>query len=336
MDKRKVLILMVMGFLCGGTQGFADTFNTYYYASIEWDPIPVQFEINFVTISNETNPSFPIPAGDNFNFVGVSDSYRISTFEISHKQWSRFKAGCGHKVKGSPPEAYDWNASYDDWEQPENCSSWFEAAQFVNWLNLISGHHVAYNFTGTEGTDDYAFTVWDQSEADGTNLYRHKDAFYFLPTENEWVKAAYWNGTTLQEYATKAGETLFQGNGSNGGWNYWDEDPGPDGAALGLWNVGSGSEELNGTYDMMGNAWEWLENPLSDLEYSVTAQRTLRGNSYAYVETFNSSSSRWYNYPSFERSDTGFRIASQVPEPTTMLLLVFGSVWMRKHEIVNK
>jgi hypothetical protein len=26
------------------------------------------------------------------------------------------------------------------------------------------------------------------------------------------------------------------------------------------WNVGTGTMELNGTYDMMGNVWQWNEN----------------------------------------------------------------------------
>ena len=44
---------------------------------------------------------------------------------------------------------------------------------------------------------------------------------YYLPTEDEWVKAAYWNGTASQTYATKAGQSLTQGNGTSGtGWNY--------------------------------------------------------------------------------------------------------------------
>jgi len=29
----------------------------------------------------------------------------------------------------------------------------------------------------------------------------------------------------------------------------------------GPWDVGSGSQELNGTYDMMGNVQEWMESP---------------------------------------------------------------------------
>jgi len=40
----------------------------------------------------------------------------------------------------------------------------------------------------------------------GENLYRHKDAYYFLPSENEWSKAAYHqnDGVTAnyRDYAT--------------------------------------------------------------------------------------------------------------------------------------
>lgn len=36
----------------------------------------------------------------------------------------------------------------------------------------------------------------------GENLYRNKDALYFLPNENEWHKAAYFNGTSYFKHAT--------------------------------------------------------------------------------------------------------------------------------------
>ena len=151
--------------------------------------------------------------------------------------------------------------SYTGTNVPTDSVSWYEAAQFVNWLNTSTNHQAAYKFTGTQGTGNYTFATWSPAEAaGGTNLYRNTDAFYFLPTEDEWVKAAYWNGTTLQDYATKAGESLTQGDGTSGtGWNYWDNGYATDPA--GPWNVGSGSEELNGTYDMMGNVWEWMESP---------------------------------------------------------------------------
>jgi hypothetical protein len=39
-----------------------------------------------------------------------------------------------------------------------------------------------------------ALTLWSSAQAwqvGGQNLYRHKDAYYFLPSEDEWYKAAF-------------------------------------------------------------------------------------------------------------------------------------------------
>jgi len=205
-----------------------------------------QFDIDFVTISGDTNPAS--------GWGIVDDDYRIGVYEISNDQWGKFLASLSVPVTGSPSSAYDEDSYYTDTDVPANNVSWYEAAQFVNWLNTSTGHQAAYKFTGTQGAGNYAFDMWTTTEADeGTNLYRHKDAFYFLPTEDEWVKAAYWNGTSLQTYATKPGEPLSQGDGTSGsGWNYGANRSAND---YWPWDVGSGSEELNGTFDVMGNVF---------------------------------------------------------------------------------
>lgn len=201
-SKAIVSVCVAVGLSAG--PAIADTFGTGSN----------QFTIDFVSISAATNP----PIG--FGFVG--NDYRMGRFEITNQQWDRFKAAYG-TVTGSPPYAYDFDAWFTGANVPTNEVSWYEAAQFVNWLNTSTGHQAAYKFTGTQGTSGYALALWSAAEADnGTNLYRHKDAKYYLPTEYEWTKAAYWNGTTIQQYATKAGDTLFLGNGTSGGWNYFD------------------------------------------------------------------------------------------------------------------
>jgi formylglycine-generating enzyme required for sulfatase activity len=213
---------------------------------------------------------------------------------------------------------YGSNSYFTGTNVPTDSVSWYEAAQFVNWLNTNTGHQAAYKFTGTQGTSNYTLTTWSPAEADGTNLYRNKAAFYYLPTEDEWVKAAYWNGTTLQTHATKASESLTQGHGSGTGWNYWDNGYATN--PSGPWSVVSGSEELNGTYDMMGNAWEWMEGPWTSGDYSASSSRGLRGGGWSGASGDLAASFRGSNDPTLEYYSIGFRVAS-VPEPGSLAML---------------
>ena len=283
-----------------------------------------QFTLDFVPISAATNPTpTQTTAGGLDGFGIVEYDYRMGVHEITNAQWDKFKAELGVPVTGSPSNAYDEdfnNRGTGTVDVPTNDVSWYEAAQFVNWLNTSTGHHAAYKFTGTQGTSDYTFATWHASEAwDGTNLYRHEEAYYFLPDEDEWFKAAYWNGTEIQDYATKPGEALHQGDGISGtGWNYFD-----DGYAMnpdGSWNVGSGSEELNGTYDMMGNNWEWMESPSSDASYGAGSSRGVRGGNWYSSGSMGASSRGISDSPTNESLFCGFRVAS-IPEPGSLGLL---------------
>ena len=281
-----------------------------------------QFTIDFVGISGDTNPT---------SGYGIVDGdYRMGTFEVTNDQYAKFAAALGVPVTGNPSNAYDESPTYTGANVPSNEVSWYEAAQMVNWLNTSTGHQAAYKFTGTQGAGDYALATWGAAEADGgTNPYRHKDAFYFLPTEDEWVKAGYWNGTDLQTHATKPGDALHQGDGVSGtGWNYYDN--GYATSPYGPWDVGSGSEELNGTFDMMGNVWEWMESPWTNGDYGDGSNRGLRGGSY-YSDDYNlASSSRNLGNPYHEDDDIGFRVASEVPEPCSLALLSLGGLALIK------
>jgi formylglycine-generating enzyme required for sulfatase activity len=283
-----------------------------------------QFTIDFVNISGATNPTSSIPMGDGFMFTGVANDYRMGTYEITNNQWNKFEAGVGGTVTGSQGgyiySFYDLGTGATN--VPTNYVSWYEAAQFVNYLNTSTNHQAAYKFTGTQGTSDYTFAAWSVTDTgyDARNPYRNKAAKYFLPTENEWVKAAYWNGTTLQTYATKAGQTLFQGNGTNGGWNYYTTHHAT--SPYGSWNVGCGSQELNSTYEMMGNVWEWMESPYSSASgnYGASSSRGLRGGSWGGYSNGFAASNRYSYYAAGEGANLGFRVAS-VPEPSSIATL---------------
>ena len=287
-----------------------------------------QFEIDFVTIT--ANPGETRPTNTSGETIetftdGVLGAwtdpgynYRMGVYEITNGQWAKY---CN--VTGAQNNPY-WTGS----DTPASRVSWCEAAMFVNWLNEQAGKHAAYNFDG-----DGNFSNWDAAEAwDGVNLYRHKDAYYFLPDEDEWVKAAYWNGTCLQTYATQVGECLSQGDGVSGiGWNYYVNRPA--GLSYGPWSVGSGSEELNGTYDMMSNMWEWMESPYTDASFGAASNRALRGGAYGGGDSLLASSVRAYSDPGMGESySAGFRVAS-APEPASALLVLLGAGFLKRRKV---
>lgn len=271
-----------------------------------------QFTINFVPISGNTNPAS--------GYGIVNNDYLMGTYEITNDQWAKFVNSYG-TVTGSPSLAYNETSLWTGTDVPSNRVSWYEASQFVNWLNTSTGHQAAYKFTGTQGQSDYTFVPWDIADAgyDASNPYRNSSAFYFLPTEDEWVKAGYWNGTNIQTYATIDDSMPTAGVDTK-----YDDPTGMP------WDVGNGSEELNGTFDMMGNIWEWMESPYYGGDYLTGSWRGLRGGAYRNGDDYNLRSSEHFNVgPGNEHIDVGFRVAS-VPEPTTLLLLGLGCLALRR------
>ena len=295
-----------------------------------------EFNIDFVSISGDASSANGTNIGTNRpeGFVDPSSDYRMGKFEVTNDQWDKFQDAYG-AVAGSPANAYGRTSYFTGTNVPTNELSWYAAAQFVNWLNTSTGNPAAYKFTGTQGTVDYTLGVWESGDTgyNPSNPYRNSNAIYFLPTEDEWVKAAYWNGTTLQQYATKPGESLIQGDGTSGvGWNFYDWDNGYATDPVGPWDVGSGSRELNGTYDMMGNVWEWMESPYYSGDYLSGSERIILGGAYDAIDNYlRSSNTRYAIGPDTGDLSLGFRVVS-VPEPTTLLLLGMGGLLIRKRK----
>ena len=266
------------------------------------------FSMEFVTIPGSDVGYQCLPNG--YCFIPVEREYRIGMYEVSAQQWRIFEAAVGVPITGSPSSAYQNPTPFSGFF-PASRVSWLEAAQFVNWLNTSQGYQPAYNFTGTQGTEDYTFALWGPEEAANMNPFRHKNAHYFLPTEDEWVQAAYFNFELqeLQQYATWHGDEPMQGES-----NFASGGPRP---------VYAGAVELNGTFNMMGNVWEWLESPMyGDYMY---IRRAVRGGAYhTGVAWLSLEASSSYLHDT-ELPTLGFRVAS-VPEPTALTLLALSSI----------
>ena len=269
-----------------------------------------EFTIDFVDIGNAGN------AADTTTYGAVPYEYRMGKNEISQLQITKAtQIGMAHVSAGA------WTGS-----QPAADITWYEAAAFVNFLNTNSGRTAAYNLTFS---GSWSMAVWSSEQAwtaGGTNLYRNKDAFYFLPSENEWYKAAYYNaaGTNYFLYPTgsdTAPTAVASGtNASSAVYNNATPVPATVNSAGGL--------SPYGTMGQGGNVWEWNESAFNGTNSSSSEFRAIRGGYWGATEGGVSSSYRFDLGPADGGNDLGFRVAS-VPEPSTYaLLLMTGAGWL--------
>ena len=94
------------------------------------------------------------------------------------------------------------------------------------------------------------------------------------------------------------------------------------------WNVGTGTQEQNGTFDMMGNVWEWNETLLYGSYPDVRgAYPVVRGGSFRYNLAGDGVLSSSYRSGDniYDEYEEGFRVAS-VPEPCSLVLLSLGGL----------
>jgi formylglycine-generating enzyme required for sulfatase activity len=256
----------------------------------------------FVTIGDPGNTA------DTAGYGAVGYTYRISATEVTIAEFQASGAGSGnenHWNDGTRTVGANAPASY---------VSLYEARKYCNWLttgDVNSGYYGANGQT-MSGLSHDAYAA-----ANGPA--------YFLPTEDEWYKAAYFkpdasgyslyaNGTdTVPTWGTPEGWNYFNGGYVNSSPNY-------------TWTTGFGGEEQNGTYDMMGNVWERME----------TSSGVARGGSFGNSEDFLRSSHRHDSYgPSLEFNALGVRVVA-VPEPATMGLLAISGLVIAGHRRVRK
>src|SRR5207248_7551829 len=99
-----------------------------------------------------------------------------------------------------------------------------------------------------------------------------------LPTEAEWEKAASWNAATSTKSVWPWGDE-FDATRLNTDDHYDDTT-----------RVGSFDPEMNGTFDMAGNVWEWTSSLDKGFPYNkddgrenpqAAGNRIVRGGSWA-------------------------------------------------------
>ncbi len=262
--------------------------------------------MDFVTVGDAGNHP------DSTRYDAVGYDFSIGKYEVTADQWAAVIA-----ADSNVGNAGNWTGL-----QPTAGTSWYEAAKFCNWLTSGDASLGVYTFTGsiTNPTD----VTIDRSGAEATY-----GTIYYLPTEDEWYKAAYYDPNK-------------EGTGVGGYWRYpTGSDTVPDGidfqgdttfdAVFGDGynqrhpnNVtNSGIASPYGTIGQGGNVWEWNET-------AIGSHRGCLGGAYAYPSGYLSCYT-WFHFPpTTESAGIGFRVASNsvaaVPEPGSLLIWACGSL----------
>ena len=205
--------------------------------------------------------------------------------------------------------------------QPIGHVTWFSAARFANWMH--NGQP-----SGAQGPATTEQGTYTLNGATSGIILKNAGAQFWIPTGNEWYKAAYYDPTL--------------NSGTGGYWQYPTRSNTPPGNVVGsgtnqaniyvngtgysvtqstatnlsqnyLTDVGSytGSAGYYGTFDMGGNVFQWNDDVISG------TKRGFRGGSWAGSAAFLLSSYNPGVIPTQGNEDYGFRISALESPPVT-------------------
>jgi formylglycine-generating enzyme required for sulfatase activity len=171
---------------------------------------------NFASVGDQAN------SADTTGYGAVNYSYQISKYQITQSQYVEFLNAVARTdtyglyntnmsgVRGGITRTlafgtYTYAVKTNMGNKPINFVNWFSCARYCNWLH--NGKPTGAQNASTTENGAYAIS--------GTNATKLSGATYWIPTENEWYKAAYFS---------------MNKSGSPGYWKYAtqsDADPKP-------------------------------------------------------------------------------------------------------------
>jgi len=297
--------------------------------------------IQWVTVGDPRNTA------DNTTYGDVLTSFQIMKYEFTNQQYTEFlnsvdasgtnpnsvyNTNMGSDVRGGITNTGTTNGSRyavktNMGDKPVNFVSWFDAARVSNWYQ-----NGATSSSSTE-TGAYTLTSGTSGNAPAVN----SGATFYIPTEDQWYKAAFYKGGSTTagywDYATQsdtaptavtAGTTGIGSAGSAGNFANYLDDANWNDRSGNVTTVGTnGVSSAYGAFDMNGNITEW--NDLTGLVAGST--RGVRGGFWgSFSESSLQSSFNQAIAPSDESDVYGFRLASPVvvPEPSTWVMAAGG------------
>ena len=328
------------------------TLTALLLAGIAIGTTSAEITLDFVTIGNPGNPNDTAPST---GFGAVGYTYNIGTYEVTLLQYTAFlnavaqtdtyslynpSMGSDLNIKGIERTGSSGSYSYStfgDAARPVTYVSWFDAARFTNWLH--NGQPAGLQTAAT--TENGAYSLLGATS--GVSFTKNGLAQYWIPSENEWYKAAYYQPSAVGGdtdgywlYPTKSNNAPGNNIGASANQtNIYDgvdysvtQNPSQSSSQNYLTAGGSYSASASyyGTYDQGGNVGE-----LNDAV--IGSGRGLRGGSWGDAEDILRANYATDTAPTTENKGIGFRVAT-VPEPTTAILLLSGVAFLlRRHSL---
>ncbi|MHB8521789.1 MAG: formylglycine-generating enzyme family protein [Limisphaerales bacterium] len=236
--------------------------------------------LEFVTVGDPGNPpdSTVMLTDGTSGYGSVPSVYQIGKFEVTCSQYAAFlnakaksdplglysstapqQPRVGGIVRNGTPGTYSYAVQSGFENRPVGFVSFYDAIRFCNWVNNGA--------TPASDTEMGAYTLLGGTAipTNASSITRNAGANVFLPNENEWYKAAYYQPSAsggppgnYWKYATRNNEPPAPAapSGDINSANYASAAP-----TL-LTGVGSytNSASFYGTFDQDGNVWEWNES----------------------------------------------------------------------------
>ena len=299
-------------------------------------PLHAQTGIEWISVGDTGNPP------DKSGFGAVAYDFQIMQHEVTCAQYAEFlnaiAATDPHGLWNPKMDGAPMPAGRDDIRTEQGCLirtgesgsfkyavvpgherkpivnvSFFAAMRYANWQHGGTTESGAYDLTKPGGLAVHS-----------------PEARVWLPTENEWHKAAYYDAAKQRywRYATRSDDVPesrpphpTHTNSANFFWDDRKNNGISAGLALAqsdyqkpgticLTDVGSypATRSAYGTLDQSGNVWEWTEGIVFE------TKRVIRGGSWMDEANAMRSTTRSNVSPDKTYSDVGFRLCRRLPQ----------------------
>ena len=311
-----------------------------------------QTSLSFVPVGDVNNPADPATGRGS-----VDHAYQMGTYDVTVGQYCEFLNAVAKDdtyglynsymsstnglygshiniTQSGTPGHYSY-AVGGSYAQAANCpiyaTTWGDAARFCNWLQNGQPKNLG-EVSGSTETGAYSLNSANDNNS-LSSVGRNSGASYFLPTLDEWYKAAYYNGTKnasgYWSYPTQNDSCPCNCTAGTNNANFYScgngttcTDPVNRLTPVGFFADSPGPY---GTYDQGGNVNQWSETSLDG-----STRDAFGGDWDHYCSAMDASATSFCSssLPMTEDSMLGFRVAASasVPEPGSISLLLLCAV----------